>query len=166
MQTQPSDLFDKFLKIIDTINKHDVEYIVIGGVAMISHGMPRLTQDLDLLINLTPENIGRLKDALHSIYDDPAIDEITYDEMNTYSVIRYGTSDGFYLDIMVRIGDVADYSSVEKEIKEIEGVKIYLSTVASLLKLKENTIRPEDKRDAIFLKKLIENLKGQENGGL
>jgi len=166
MQTQPSDLFDKFLKIIDTINKHDVEYIVIGGVAMISHGMPRLTQGLDLLINLTPENIGRLKDALHSIYDDPAIDEITYDEMNTYSVIRYGTSDGFYLDIMVRIGDVADYSSVEKEIKEIEGVKIYLSTVASLLKLKENTIRPEDKRDAIFLKKLIENLKGQENGGL
>jgi hypothetical protein len=163
MQNQPSDLFDKFLKLIDTINRHDVEYIVIDGVAMISHGMPRLTQDLDLLIKLTPENIERLKDALHSIYNDPAIDEITYDEMNTYSVIRYGTSDGFYLDIMARIGDVADYSSVEKEIKEVEGVKIYLSTVASLLKLKENTIRPEDKRDAIFLKKLLENLKGREN---
>jgi predicted nucleotidyltransferase len=165
MKNQVPDLFDKFLKIIDTINRYGVEYIVIDGVAMISHGMPRLTQDLDLLVKLTPENIGRLKDALHSIYDDIAIDEITYDEMNRYSVIRYGTSDGFYLDIMARIGDVADYSSVEKEIKEVEGVKIYLSTVASLLKLKENTIRPEDKRDTIFLKKLLENQKRQKNGG-
>ncbi len=165
MTAEVQDLFDKFLRIIDTINRYDVEYIVIGGVAMISHGMPRLTQDLDILIKLTPENIGRLKDALHSIYDDSAIDEITYDEMNRYSVIRYGTADGFYLDIMARIGDVADYSSIEKEIKEVEGVKIYLSTVTSLLKLKENTIRPEDKRDAIFLKKLLENPKRQENGG-
>ncbi len=165
MTAEVQDLFDKFLRIIDTINRYDVEYIVIGGVAMISHGMPRLTQDLDILIKLTPDNIGRLKDALHSIYDDSAIDEITYDEMNTYSVIRYGTADGFYLDIMARIGDVADYSSIEKEIKEIEGVKIYLSTVTSLLKLKENTIRPEDKRDVIFLKKLLENIKRQENGG-
>ncbi len=44
-------------------------------------------------------------------------DEITYDELMQYSVIRYGTPDGFYLDIMTRIGEAADYYSIKREKK-------------------------------------------------
>ena len=154
-QVEP-DLFQKFLKIIGTLNKFAVEYIIIGGVAMISHGMPRLTQDLDLLLKLTKDNVDKLRNALSSIYNDNEINEITYDELMQYSVIRYGTPDGFYLDIMARIGEAADYYSIMKEKKEIEGVTIQLATAESLFKLKKDTVRPEDKRDALFLQKLLE----------
>jgi len=156
MQNQTSDLFDKFLRIIDTINRYDVEYVVIGGVAMISHGMPRLTQDLNLLIKLTKDNVDKLRNALSDIYNDDEIKEITYAELQKYSVIRYGTPDGFYLDIMVRIGEAADYYSIKRENKKIEGVVIQLASAESLFKLKKNTVRPEDKRDALFLLKLLE----------
>ena len=156
MQNQAPDLFDKFLRIIDTINRYDVEYVVIGGVAMISHGMPRLTQDLDLLIKLTKDNVDKLRNALSDIYNDDEIKEITYAELQKYSVIRYGTPDGFYLDIMVRIGEAADYYSIKRENKKIEGVVIQLASAESLFKLKKDTVRPEDKRDALFLLKLLE----------
>ncbi len=156
MQNQAPDLFDKFLRIIDTINRYDVEYAVIGGVAMISHGMPRLTQDLDLLIKLTKDNVDKLRNALADIYNDDEIKEITYAELQKYSVIRYGTPDGFYLDIMVRIGEAADYYSLKRENKKIEGVVIQLASAESLFKLKKDTVRPEDKRDALFLLKLLE----------
>ena len=42
------------------LNSHDVRYLVIGGVAAIAHGRNRLTYDLDILIDATPENAERL----------------------------------------------------------------------------------------------------------
>jgi len=46
------------------LNSHDVRYVVIGGVAAIAHGANRLTHDLDILIDATPENAERLLAAL------------------------------------------------------------------------------------------------------
>ena len=46
------------------LNSHDVRYLVIGGVAAIAHGANRLTYDLDIVIDVTPENAERLLAAL------------------------------------------------------------------------------------------------------
>ena len=159
MNAEKPDLFQQFLGIINALNQYKVEYIVIGGVAVIIHGLPRLTQDLDILIKMVPENIGRLREALHSIFSDKDIDEITYDEMKKYSVIRYGSAEGFYLDLMANIGESSDYNSVQAEYKEIEGVKARIATAESLFNLKKASIRPEDQRDALFLKNLLEKQK-------
>jgi len=47
-----------------SLNSHGVRYVVIGGTAAILHGVPRATFDLDLLMEATPENAGRLLEAL------------------------------------------------------------------------------------------------------
>jgi hypothetical protein len=47
-----------------SFEKHDVHYVVIGGIAAVLHGVPRATFDLDLLIEATPENARRLLGAL------------------------------------------------------------------------------------------------------
>jgi hypothetical protein len=41
-----------------------VRYLVIGGYAVAFHGYPRYTKDIDIWIDLTPENAGRLVRAL------------------------------------------------------------------------------------------------------
>ena len=153
------DLFHSFLSIIDAFNRYDVHYVIVGGVAVIAHGMPRLTQDLDILIEMKPENIEKLKEALKSCFDDESIGEINFQDLGDYSVIRYGTPDGFHLDIMASIGEKADYDSVQAETKEVEGIQITLATAQALYNLKKNTIRPEDKRDAFFLENLLKNLR-------
>jgi hypothetical protein len=43
---------------------HDVEYVTIGGIAIQAHGGQRLTQDLDIAIAASAENIERLASAL------------------------------------------------------------------------------------------------------
>lgn len=50
--------------VFASLNSHDVRYVVIGGVAAIVHGVPRMTFDLDLLIDPTRENAERLLQAL------------------------------------------------------------------------------------------------------
>ena len=45
------DQFDEFIKVLEALNKHEVDYVLIGGVAVILHGMQRLTRDVDIFVS-------------------------------------------------------------------------------------------------------------------
>src|SRR5712671_405292 len=45
--------------IVKALNAAKVQYLIVGGVAVVAHGYERLTKDLDLVIGLEPENIVR-----------------------------------------------------------------------------------------------------------
>ena len=149
--------FNEFLTLLKTIDEYDVEYILIGGVAVIIHGFDRLTQDVDLFIRNTPGNIEKLRIALHSLYQDEDIEEITKDELENYPVIRFGTPKEFYIDIMARIGQAFTFDDLEFEIVEYQGVNIKVATPETLYKLKANTYREKDKLDLNFLRDIIES---------
>ena len=50
--------------VFSSFQKHEVKYVVIGGIASVLHGVPRATFDLDILIEATPLNAERLLEAL------------------------------------------------------------------------------------------------------
>ena len=150
------DYFRKFIDVCRSLEKHKVDYILIGGVALILHGMNRLTQDIDIFIRIIPDNIEVLQKALFDVFHDNAIEEITKQELDQYPVIRYGTPDGFYIDIISRLGEAVSFDDLDYTIIKYEGVSIRVATDETLLKLKKNTVRERDKIDARFLEKLIE----------
>ncbi len=53
--------------IIRALNAVDVKYLIVGGIAVNAHGYERLTQDIDLVIGLQPDNIVRGLNALLTI---------------------------------------------------------------------------------------------------
>ena len=57
-------MLNRLQDVFKSFQQHDVKYVVIGGIASILHGVPRATFDLDILIEATPVNSGRLLDAL------------------------------------------------------------------------------------------------------
>ena len=57
MRATHHDLYKSFAE-------HNVRYVVIGGVAAIAHGSPRMTGDLDIFVEATLENAHRLLQAL------------------------------------------------------------------------------------------------------
>src|SRR5262249_16732407 len=52
-----------FEALLETITKHQVAFIVVGGAAAIAHGSARLTQDLDIVYDRSPDNLYRLVSA-------------------------------------------------------------------------------------------------------
>jgi predicted nucleotidyltransferase len=146
--------FKEFLSLLTALDEKNVEYILIGGVAVIIHGLERLTRDIDILIKLSHDNVKNLIDALNSLYKDESIDEITYNELQKYSVIRYGTPKGFYIDIIARLGEAVSFDDLKYEITEYHGVNIKIATPESLLNLKKNSMRERDKMDVSFLRKI------------
>jgi predicted nucleotidyltransferase len=138
------------------LENEGVEYILIGGFAIILYGLPRLTQDVDLFIRNDEDNVQRLKKALYNVFQDTTINEITVEELQQYPVIRYGSPDGFCIDLIVKIGEAFTYADMNYEVLEVEGHKIKIATVETLVRLKEGTIRPIDKSDVLFLKELMQ----------
>lgn len=57
-------MLNRLQGVFRSFQRHDVKYVVIGGIAAILHGVPRATFDLDILIEATPDNAQRLLDAL------------------------------------------------------------------------------------------------------
>jgi predicted nucleotidyltransferase len=53
-----------FKEFIQSLNDNHVRYLVIGGYAVALHGHPRYTKDLDVWIEMNPENAGRMVEAL------------------------------------------------------------------------------------------------------
>lgn len=56
-----------FREILEVLNHHQVEYIVVGGVAAVIHGAPTTTFDLDTLVRLNQANAERLAKAFSEL---------------------------------------------------------------------------------------------------
>ena len=88
------------------LEREQVEYVLVGGVAVGLHGFERATNDINLFVRPTEENVRRLRAALHSVFEDASIDEITASDLaGDYPTIRYGPPAADYvIDILGRLG--------------------------------------------------------------
>jgi hypothetical protein len=55
----------------ETLHRHDVSVVVIGGVAVGAHGFVRGTEDLDVVPDPDPDNLKRLTEALETLEATP-----------------------------------------------------------------------------------------------
>ena len=55
------------VEILCALCDHEVQFVVAGGVAMVLHGIERMTLDLDIAVSLHPANLRRFLAALHDL---------------------------------------------------------------------------------------------------
>jgi hypothetical protein len=90
-------------RVLAALEREHVSYVVFGAVALAwstaCHGGSRL------FIEPGRNNIERLKVALHSVFDDPCIDETTADDLlGEYPAIQHVPPEGlFHLDLLTRL---------------------------------------------------------------
>ena len=146
---------DEIMRVLRAFQAAGLEYVLIGAAAMGFHGLVRATQDLDLFIRATADNIERLRSALRAAYQgDPNIIEISSEDLlGDYPAVRYYPPSGdLYLDVLTRLGEVASFETVEAEINEIDGTQVSVATPSALYKLKKGTLRLQDQADAAALR--------------
>ena len=143
------------LRILKSFETEGLEYVLIGATAMGLHGVVRATEDVDLFVRATRENVERLKRAFRAAYDDdPNVQEITAEDLlGDYPAVRYYPPTGdLYFDVMTRLGEMASYDTVEAEVKDVEGIRVRVATPLALYRLKKGTVRPLDRQDAEALR--------------
>ena len=148
---------ESFFAVLKALQEREVEYILVGGLAVILQGVPRVTEDLNIFVAKAEANMGKLRAALHSVFADESIAEITQSELVQYPVIRYGTPENYYIAIMDRVGEAFTYDDLAFETITTLGVPIRVATKETRIKLKQDTLREIDKADVIMLReKMLE----------
>ncbi|MFL6199688.1 MAG: nucleotidyl transferase AbiEii/AbiGii toxin family protein [Thermoanaerobaculia bacterium] len=145
---------DEVMKVLAAFEQERVDYILVGGVAVNFHGLIRATEDLDVFVRPTAENVARLRAALKSVYDDPSIDEISEEDLaGDYPAVRYYPPSGdLFLDIVARLGEFARYEDLEVQEIDHGGIKVRVATPRTLYWLKKGTVRDIDRFDAEALR--------------
>jgi len=135
------------------LNRLGARYVVVGGWAMIQAGYARTTEDIDLLIETTPENEAKVIQAL-LILPDKAVAELKAGEVDQYGVVRVG--DEVLIDLMKK-GCEVTYADAAKDALtfSIEGVSVPFASPKTLWRMKQ-TVRAKDVPDRLYLKHLLE----------
>lgn len=149
---------DRLLALVRALNREGVEYAVVGAVALGLHGLARATEDMDLFVRPTPDNIVRLRRAMSAVWSDPDIDTITAGDLaGDYPTIRYGPPDGsLTLDLLARLGERFGYDDIETAMVDLEGEPVRAATPRMLYLMKRDTPRPLDQADAAALRRTFD----------
>lgn len=145
--------YEKTREVLEAFEREGVVYAIFGAVALNLHGLARATQDLDIFVSPTEENISRLRSALRSVFDDPHIEEITADDLlGDYPAVQYVPPEGtFFIDILTRLGEAFTFNGLETERVDFDGIQVTVVTARMLHRMKRSTVRPQDRADAYRL---------------
>jgi hypothetical protein len=145
--------FDAVTSVLRAFEQHGVKYVVFGGVAVNLQGLTRFTEDLDVFVEPTPQNVALLKAALKDVYDDPHIDEISADDLlGDYPAVQYVPPVGeFHLDVLTRLGEAFRFDDLVAERVPLADFTVTVATPRTLFRMKRGTVRLKDHVDAAAL---------------
>lgn len=139
-------MYQDYKDLLSAFHSHGVEYLVVGGFAVIYHAQPRFTKDLDLFINPSPAN-GRAVFAAPAGFGAPLQGIHPEDFTDRNNFFRFGRDPkGF--DILPEIPgvdfDAAWARRVEILVDAATGQKANFISAEDLIASKLAAGRPQD----------------------
>ncbi len=152
----------RFLDILRRLLAHEVDFILVGGVAAILEGAPVSTFDLDIVFLPTEDNrqhlLAALKD-LNARYLDPAGRHIVpdADKLATLRLHQLLTDYG-PLDVLRTIGHGLGYSELAEHTREyeVEGLPVRTLRLEMIILSKEQAQRDKDRVALPVLRRTLE----------
>ncbi len=158
-----------FQRIFRELSDEDIDYVVIGGLAVNLHGIPRMTYDIDLMILLKTENINKIVAKLKTwgysprapvepgALADEQVRNSWVQEKNT-KALSFHSAEQPVGEIDLIIDSPIPYEDLRKRaiIFDIEGVKVPVISIPDLIELKLKSGRKQDLSDVEHLRSLLE----------
>lgn len=162
--SDPAGAKDRPLEIGDLIAvlaRHDVDYVVIGGVAAQVHGHRRTTMDLDVTPDPDPENLVRLGAALADLEARPLEAGVERAEIPTVDPERLAIA-AIVPPLLTRHGQIhilkepkgARRFEMLREaalVVDLDGTEVAIVSLDDLIRMKRAAGRPVDLQDVAVL---------------
>jgi hypothetical protein len=153
--SEPNETISRFEKLLVALAGAGVDYALVGGLAVILNGYPRVTVDVDILVNDSPENLHKLLDCLSRWGEGWARELKVEDFVPEEGSIR--VMEDFDLDIFTRMaGKSLDYFRPRLRHLDAGEVRIPYLAPQDLILLKEGSWREKDQLDVAALRRILE----------
>lgn len=154
-------------EIFRELNRRRIDYVVVGGVAVVMHGVVRLTADLDLMVHLDEKNLTKFVEVMNELgykpkvpvkaesFIDPENRKSWIEEKNMRVFSFYHPKKGIML-IDIFVNEPVPYDKIRQDAVKMKMGNLLIPTISveDLIKLKEISGRPQDKADIEALKRL------------
>lgn len=143
---------EDYLRLYRSLNENKVKYVIIGGIACVLYGSPRLTKDIDIFIERNLENSQKLLKALKEIgFGTASLTTPQKIIKNEVTIFK----DYIRLDVLTKIKRL-DFERVwkEKVIKRMRGLKLPIISLDNLIISKRAIGRSLDLEDIKILEKI------------
>ena len=153
--------------LFKALEEDKIEYVVVGGLALVLHGVVRLTADLDLIVALKEDNINKFSKTMTRLGYKPKVPVPTeqlgdvekrkewIEEKNMKVFSFFHQKEHFRL-IDVFITEPISFKDLnkEKKIVKVKNIHIPICSIKHLIELKKKAGRPQDLSDIKALKKI------------
>ncbi len=156
--------------LIKLLAEQQIDYVLVGGLAVALHGYPRLTMDVDIVLAMEPGNLQRFIDSVRKAGLQPTI-PVTLDDLARPELIdqwhrekgmlafslRSPEAQATVLDVLVR--PVVSYADLRRDalMADFGPNRIPIASIEHLITLKSGTGRSKDVLDIEELRKLQKN---------
>jgi len=155
-----------YIPVFEALNGLKVRYVVVGGLATVLHGYARLTADIDLMVDLEPEEVRKGIDALTRFGMTPRLPVDPYDfaetsirhhwiEEKNMRVFSMWKQDAPLLSVDIFVEHPIEFDLVwsRAEVITLGPVSVRIASIPDLIALKRLAGRPQD---LIDIEKLME----------
>lgn len=154
-------------RVFRELNKERAKYLVIGGIALNLHGVPRATADVDLAAEIEKRNLKKIATVLKKIGFKPRLPVEIEDFSNPQNLEKWHKTKKMvaftfwnpkksFEEIDILINSPIEFKDLDKAKKVIKAkdISIPIVSIDHLIKLKEMSGRKQDEADIKALKKI------------
>ncbi|HEU4748722.1 MAG TPA: hypothetical protein VFS56_09495 [Gemmatimonadaceae bacterium] len=155
-------------RLIRTLSRNRVKFVLIGALAARLHGFPRLTADADITPSTDKPNLERLASALEEldakVYTESVPEGLDFDRsaaaLGRAQMWNLVTSAG-RLDIAFTPAGTKGYDDLASGAEKFEafGVRFLAASLDDIIRSKEATGRAKDEDDVVLLRALQRKLR-------
>ncbi|MFA6549571.1 MAG: hypothetical protein WCT39_06585 [Candidatus Margulisiibacteriota bacterium] len=162
-------------KIFKKLNKHEIKYLAIGGIATNLYGFSRLTMDLDIMVSPDYENFSKLFAAMTELGFKQAT-PVRLEQMSFIDghvkvsgwkgiiiVFKNPLDEDERVDVFLKNPIGFNQAYQNREVRKINDTQVHVAAFDDLIKMKELSGREKDLRDVGYLK-MIKKMLEKKNG--
>lgn len=152
-------------ELIAVLVRHEVDFIVVGGVAGVLQGAPVSTMDLDIIYARDSPNVQRLLAALHEVdahfRSDPRRLKPEQSHIESKGHKLLSTLHGDF-DVLGSIEESTEYPDLVDDADkfEVAGCSIRVLSLERLIEVKEKLGRPKDQLMLMVLRATLQERQG------
>lgn len=151
-------------RLLATLDRHGVTYVLIGGLAAVYHGSPFPTEDVDITPDTDRANLDRLAAALRELGARVRVDSVrdgvafpcdaeSLAAVQTWNLI----TDAGDIDIAFRPSGTRGYADLHRDavVVDIYDVTVEIASLADVIRSKQAANRPKDQRVLPTLREML-----------
>ena len=155
-----------YFEILEGLYERKIRYLIVGGLSVNLYGVPRVTQDIDIIVSTDRENILKIITLLKNQGYVPRLpvnpeDLAESDKVKDWVENRNLKAFSFYnkkdnykvVDILLVHPLDFEESFKNRTVKRVKDIEIYLASIDDIIKTKEFSGRAQDISDIEMLKK-------------